>query len=259
MGVKRDKTKAETAKQVLEYVDTCAYCGRTGTPYLGPDRQGWHIDHVYPRAKDGFDGLENMVKACATCNQAKDINLWRPRAGTVTAAGTLAEDERLTYAPLGRHLVNIDELKAQFPPSSRGGKRTTYQTRQKERLAKAKQAAKPKVDVEVAPLRPHLHKQYKAPKNQNPRAKKKQWQQTHRHVHHGNVKLDERVGTYAWIYTSRKSKRVIVRFQDLTPLHQTTYMKTPVSYVHKNPEAPAKPIVDYREAGTYQVINPRAK
>ena len=241
MGVKRSTRVLAEARKAIATVTKCAYCGRAGSPTSGPDRAFWHVDHVYPLSSGGLDGLANMVRACARCNQAKDVNRWRPIAGTSTAAGTLAEDEIRTYGPVLAKLDNLDKLKAKFPPGYRPANQTTF----KEREQKRRPVVKPE---------PIFN-------DRKPRAKKnkKQWQPTHRHVHQGNVKLDERVGTYAWIYTSRNSKRVLVRFQDLTLLNQTTYMKTPVSYVHKKSEAPAKPIVDYREAGTYQVIKPRAK
>lgn len=38
---------------------------------IGPDGRNWHIDHVYPKALGGDDGLDNRVLACATCNLSK--------------------------------------------------------------------------------------------------------------------------------------------------------------------------------------------
>lgn len=48
----------------------CAYCGRPAS----------HVDHVLPRAKGGTDAIDNLVPACARCNNAKGtktVEEWR--------------------------------------------------------------------------------------------------------------------------------------------------------------------------------------
>jgi len=46
---------------------TCRYCGRTPTRH-GVEIQ---IDHILPRARGGKDELDNLITACADCNQGK--------------------------------------------------------------------------------------------------------------------------------------------------------------------------------------------
>lgn len=48
---------------------TCRYCGAKA-----PDVK-LHVDHVLPKSKGGKDALDNLVTACATCNQGKHATL----------------------------------------------------------------------------------------------------------------------------------------------------------------------------------------
>jgi len=48
----------------------CTYCGSPAS----------HVDHVLPRAKGGTDTIDNLVPACARCNNAKGtktLEEWR--------------------------------------------------------------------------------------------------------------------------------------------------------------------------------------
>lgn len=49
-------------KQLFELGDVCAYCGATGPLQ-------W--EHIIPLALGGPDSIDNMVRACAPCNQTK--------------------------------------------------------------------------------------------------------------------------------------------------------------------------------------------
>ena len=64
---------------------TCGYCG---------DRAAT-IDHVFPRSRGGLDRWDNLIAACARCNQSKGDRtpvewgvqlLWMPYAPTEHAA-----------------------------------------------------------------------------------------------------------------------------------------------------------------------------
>lgn len=44
----------------------CAYCQTELDPF-----EGWHMDHVIPRARGGGDELENLVASCGPCNREK--------------------------------------------------------------------------------------------------------------------------------------------------------------------------------------------
>lgn len=83
------KTVARHAKKGLENVTVCAYCGGNGDPHRGPDGKFWHIDHIYPKSLGGSNDLENIVKACCTCNISKGARYKAPIVGTLTAAGTV--------------------------------------------------------------------------------------------------------------------------------------------------------------------------
>jgi len=48
----------------------CAYCNGEGNG-TDPTGQAWHIDHVQPWSKGGATALDNLVQACARCNQRK--------------------------------------------------------------------------------------------------------------------------------------------------------------------------------------------
>ena len=49
-------------KQLFTLGDVCAYCGATGSLQ-------W--EHIIPLALGGPDSIDNMVRACAPCNQTK--------------------------------------------------------------------------------------------------------------------------------------------------------------------------------------------
>jgi len=50
-------------KQLIEQADRCAYCGVVGT------KLQW--EHIVPLSRGGADTGDNLVLACAPCNQAK--------------------------------------------------------------------------------------------------------------------------------------------------------------------------------------------
>jgi hypothetical protein len=83
----RDMNLMNQAKANLHAVVVCSYCGDIGTRRLGPDSKRWHHDHVLPLAKGGPDQLSNIVKSCASCNIQKNLTLWTPIEGTITADG----------------------------------------------------------------------------------------------------------------------------------------------------------------------------
>lgn len=43
----------------------CRYCGAR------PPGVVLHVDHIHPKSKGGKDELDNLMAACATCNQGK--------------------------------------------------------------------------------------------------------------------------------------------------------------------------------------------
>ena len=48
----------------------CIYCGATEGPM--------HLDHVIPRSHGGWDGADNLVLSCASCNSRRqDMSLHR--------------------------------------------------------------------------------------------------------------------------------------------------------------------------------------
>ncbi len=50
-------------KQLVEQADRCAYCGTGGV------KMQW--EHIVPLSRGGPDSVDNLVLACAPCNQAK--------------------------------------------------------------------------------------------------------------------------------------------------------------------------------------------
>ena len=82
---KRDPNQITRAKQFLDDVDVCAYCGET--PVKDGKRSVWEIDHVVPISRGGLDELCNMVKACRWCNRTKNADLWTPLPGAIYADG----------------------------------------------------------------------------------------------------------------------------------------------------------------------------
>ena len=54
---------------------TCLYCQRVGTQDAGPDGRQWHVDHIFPKARGGDDGDDNLTLSCATCNLKKHARL----------------------------------------------------------------------------------------------------------------------------------------------------------------------------------------
>lgn len=72
---------------------TCAYCGRTPPEVL------LHVDHVTPRAAGGNDDMENLITACATCNQGKAARLLDEGSSPVVGKASVEEAaERLAQA-----------------------------------------------------------------------------------------------------------------------------------------------------------------
>lgn len=56
----------------------CAYCRKE------PGRKGWTVDHVIPLSKGGTWRMENLVPACAKCNNEKsshELPLWMAKRG----------------------------------------------------------------------------------------------------------------------------------------------------------------------------------
>ena len=70
----------EENKRLLEAGDACAYCGAVDQPQ-------W--EHIIPRTANGPESIDNLVRACRTCNAAK-----------------AARDPYQWYASLGK----IDEI-----------------------------------------------------------------------------------------------------------------------------------------------------
>ena len=56
------KFKAQRLRVLSRDVNTCYYCGIDNAT---------HVDHVVPKAMGGGDELDNLVAACASCNQRK--------------------------------------------------------------------------------------------------------------------------------------------------------------------------------------------
>lgn len=49
----------------------CAYCDCALNPFDRNAHNGFHIDHVIPRARGGGDEIENLAPACSRCNFSK--------------------------------------------------------------------------------------------------------------------------------------------------------------------------------------------
>ena len=56
------KFKAQRIRVLNRDAYTCYYCGIDNAT---------HVDHVVPKAMGGGDELDNLVAACASCNQRK--------------------------------------------------------------------------------------------------------------------------------------------------------------------------------------------
>jgi len=54
--------KAQRLKVLRRDGHTCYYCGEGGAT---------HVDHIVPMASGGGDEMDNLVAACARCNQRK--------------------------------------------------------------------------------------------------------------------------------------------------------------------------------------------
>jgi hypothetical protein len=70
----RDRIRLDRVAEMLLdlQLGDCLYCGRR----LGSERQ---VDHFVPWSMSGDDGLDNLVVACARCNNAKRALLAGPR------------------------------------------------------------------------------------------------------------------------------------------------------------------------------------
>ena len=88
-GNRRNRTKMGKAREILESVTECSYCGRAGDRDIGPDGKKWHIDHIIPISKSGTNELDNLCKACATCNTKKGDRLVAVIEGALTAQDVL--------------------------------------------------------------------------------------------------------------------------------------------------------------------------
>ena len=49
----------------------CEYCLCSLNPFDRNAHDGFHIDHVVPRAQNGSDDLDNLVPSCSRCNFVK--------------------------------------------------------------------------------------------------------------------------------------------------------------------------------------------
>ena len=54
--------KAQRLRVLSRDTYTCYYCSADNAS---------HVDHVIPKAKGGSDDMDNLVAACASCNQRK--------------------------------------------------------------------------------------------------------------------------------------------------------------------------------------------
>ena len=54
--------KAQRLRVLRRDAHTCYYCG---------DENATHVDHVIAKANGGGDEMDNLVAACARCNQLK--------------------------------------------------------------------------------------------------------------------------------------------------------------------------------------------
>lgn len=88
-GKTRSRVKMGKAREILSVITECSYCGLTGDRDTGPDGKTWHIDHIIPISKTGTNELDNLCKACATCNVKKGDRLVAVREGAVTAQDVL--------------------------------------------------------------------------------------------------------------------------------------------------------------------------
>lgn len=61
----------------------CIYCRGLGNETFGPDKRAWHADHLYPRARGGDNGKDNLYLSCASCNLRKSAQL----LGVMTVQG----------------------------------------------------------------------------------------------------------------------------------------------------------------------------
>ena len=64
-------TNQETWEQFKRQRGTCFYCG---LKLRRAWKDGWHEEHVMPKALGGNDYISNIVVACAECNLKKRAN-----------------------------------------------------------------------------------------------------------------------------------------------------------------------------------------
>jgi len=74
--------KAQRLRVLRRDTNTCYYCG---------DNNATHVDHVVPKAMGGGDELDNLVAACATCNQRKGIKSQGASLATKSAPPVFSE------------------------------------------------------------------------------------------------------------------------------------------------------------------------
>jgi 5-methylcytosine-specific restriction endonuclease McrA len=70
------ESKEDEAKRVAWQVwqktsGHCTYCDVQLNPFDRNARNGYHIDHVVPRAGGGSNDIDNLTPACARCNWGK--------------------------------------------------------------------------------------------------------------------------------------------------------------------------------------------
>jgi hypothetical protein len=97
---------------IREYVRQRAYCTCEFCGISEIDAGGLlTIDHFHPRSKNGTDDVENLIYACASCNQYKQDywpiektapTLWNPRQESADQHVFEQEDGQLTaLTPMG--------------------------------------------------------------------------------------------------------------------------------------------------------------
>lgn len=83
----RNKTVSRLGERILYSIVVCSYCWKQGDLLLGPDGEGWTLDHVIPHCKGGIENLSNLVKSCWSCNKLKgQHHTWVPHPQSAWAA-----------------------------------------------------------------------------------------------------------------------------------------------------------------------------
>ena len=95
---KRDPVARNWAKQALEKVLKCSYCGQHGSETRGPDGLLWALDHVLPIKLGGKDIMDNFVKSCQSCNSRKGAKAIAPMGSIITASGKKLKETEVWYS-----------------------------------------------------------------------------------------------------------------------------------------------------------------